>query len=326
MTSRFINPRPQFLDTAGDPLPNGEVNFYESGTLIRKNTYSDINLTTLNSNPIELNADGSMPNCFFAGTARVIMTYDSGAGSQQRFDVDGVGAFGDGSSFDVWNTLIEYAIGALVEGSDGEYYKSITNNNLGNDPTGSATNWEKISFLRTWNANITYAIGEGGVLGSNGAIYRSLQNANLNKDPISQPTWWEVQSSPGIDDEATSTQVTITDTETTFAGNVDVVGFINLGAPVSQTIATGVITVTSSHCKVDTEAAAATDDLDTINGGTDGDILYLRTVSSSRDVTCKDGTGNLRLEGDFILDTSQDYIHLISDGSFWYEISRSNNA
>lgn len=194
MTNRFINPRPQFLDTAGDPLPNGEMNFYENGTLIRKDTFSDANEDNKNANPLPLNADASMPNCFYSGTARVILTYNDGSGEQQRFDVDGVGAFGSGSAFDIWNSITEYEDGAIVEASDGEYYRSLQNNNIGNDPTSSPSFWEKISFLRDWNANITYADGDGGVVGSDGKIYASIQAANLNNDPTTSPLWWEINN------------------------------------------------------------------------------------------------------------------------------------
>jgi hypothetical protein len=96
----------------------------------------------------------------------------------------------------------------------------------------------------------------------------------------------------------------------------------------SLTISGGVITATNSWHRVDTEAAASTDNLDTINGFTDGMQLYLRAVSSSTTVVLKDGTGNLVLAGDFSLDSGDDIIHLIYDGTSakWKEVSRSNNG
>lgn len=105
-------------------------------------------------------------------------------------------------------------------------------------------------------------------------------------------------------------------------------GMINLGPSPTLTIASGAITVTKSYHKVDTEGAAATDDLDTINGGTDGDILILRTANASRDVTVKNGTGNLRTVGDFVLNFMEDRITLQYDGDMgvWLEIARSNNV
>lgn len=103
--------------------------------------------------------------------------------------------------------------------------------------------------------------------------------------------------------------------------------FTNLGTGSVVAISGGVITVTESYHRVDTEANAAADDLDTINGGNVGDILVLQTVVHTRDVTFKDGTGNLQLAGDFIATTPQDTLTLIrSSVSTWSELSRSNNA
>jgi hypothetical protein len=92
------------------------------------------------------------------------------------------------------------------------------------------------------------------------------------------------------------------------------------------TIATGVVTITGSYHTIDTEAAAATDDLDTINGGADGKHLVIRAQDSARTVVAKDGTGNLKLAGDHSMDNLEDTLTLISDGTNWYELCRSNNG
>ena len=94
------------------------------------------------------------------------------------------------------------------------------------------------------------------------------------------------------------------------------------------TIATGAVTVTHSSHGIDTESDAASDDLDTINGGIDGMRLILRAQSSARTVVVKDGTGNINLVGgaDFSLDNSHDRIELVYDGvqTGWFELSRSD--
>lgn len=94
----------------------------------------------------------------------------------------------------------------------------------------------------------------------------------------------------------------------------------------AKTIAAGAITTTSGLCIVDTEAAAASDDLDTINGGVDGMILVIRAANSARTVVAKDGTGNMKLAGDFSLDNAEDTLIMISDATNWYELSRSDNG
>lgn len=94
------------------------------------------------------------------------------------------------------------------------------------------------------------------------------------------------------------------------------------------TISSDAITVTSSYVRVNTESNASSDELATINGGSAGQVLYLHQQFSTRDVTLKDGTGNLALAGDFAMDHAQDMIHLIYSAadSVWIEVSRSNNA
>lgn len=98
------------------------------------------------------------------------------------------------------------------------------------------------------------------------------------------------------------------------------------------TIASGVITLTDSAVRVviiDTEASGPTDDLDTISGGTEGQIICFNTTNSARDVTLKDGTGNLRLAGDVLLDNNNDAVCLsyAAPGPVWRQVSPvSDNA
>jgi hypothetical protein len=103
--------------------------------------------------------------------------------------------------------------------------------------------------------------------------------------------------------------------------------FLSTGATYARlTIASGAVTVTKSINWIDTEGGAATDDLDTINGGAFGDIIIVKSASNVRDTTLKDGVGNLGLAGDFTLSNVQDFITLIKHGTNWYELSRADNA
>lgn len=102
--------------------------------------------------------------------------------------------------------------------------------------------------------------------------------------------------------------------------------FLNVGEVVGLTIDSGVITVSQTYHSVDTEAGAANDDLDIINGGVEGMILILRATNSTHTVVCKDGVGNLILSGDFSLDHANDTIMLMFDGTNWLQIAESNNV
>lgn len=89
------------------------------------------------------------------------------------------------------------------------------------------------------------------------------------------------------------------------------------------TIATGAITISQSYHTVDTEADAATDDLDTISGGSAGDILYITTVNDARDVTLRHAVGNiLTWDGsNLALDNTRKCAELIYDGTNWRVVS-----
>lgn len=104
--------------------------------------------------------------------------------------------------------------------------------------------------------------------------------------------------------------------------------FLSVGSSSELTISSGAITVTGSYHSVDTESDAATDDLETVNGGSDGAILILRAANDARTVVCKDfvaAPDNLLMAGDFSLTSVHDSIIFFHDTGFWIELSRSDN-
>jgi hypothetical protein len=81
------------------------------------------------------------------------------------------------------------------------------------------------------------------------------------------------------------------------------------------------------YLEVDTESAAASDDLDTISGGRHGQLLLVKAYDNARTVVVKDSTGNLALSADMSLSHVTDTLLLISSGgTVWRELSRSDNA
>lgn len=99
-----------------------------------------------------------------------------------------------------------------------------------------------------------------------------------------------------------------------------------LGEPSMLTIASGIITITNNFHKIETEGGAASDDLNTINGGVTGQILVLMAYDSAHTVILKDNTGNLKLSADITLDESYDTATLIFNGTFWCLLASSNNG
>lgn len=96
---------------------------------------------------------------------------------------------------------------------------------------------------------------------------------------------------------------------------------INTGTAQPLTIAGGAIGISNSYSyyAVDTESAAASDDLDTISNGNEGDLIFIRAANAARTVVLKDGTGNILTNGsvDLSLDNTQDLALLHYDGSNW---------
>lgn len=102
-------------------------------------------------------------------------------------------------------------------------------------------------------------------------------------------------------------------------------------ASTELTIATGAVTAVRSHHTVDTEADAASDDLDTISGGVSGDVLVLRAENDARTVVIRNnggGTGNIRTAGarSISLDDANDTAMFVFDGTNWLELGTSDVA
>lgn len=102
---------------------------------------------------------------------------------------------------------------------------------------------------------------------------------------------------------------------------------LDLDASTELTVSSGAVVVTRSYHSIDTEADAASDDLDTLTatGLTAGHVVIFKAENTSRVVTFKDGTGNLLLNGDYPLNGTDRTITLLYDGTNWRELARSVN-
>lgn len=116
-----------------------------------------------------------------------------------------------------------------------------------------------------------------------------------------------------------------THAELSTAGRFSLTGLYNSESS-TKTISGGAITVTTTFTIVETEGLAAADDLVTINGGVMGDWIILRTNSSFRVVTIKDGTGNISCPGDRVIGHVDDTWVGYHNGARWCEMSYANNA
>lgn len=225
--------------------------------------------------------------------------------------------------------------GYMVESTDVSVVGMQTNTSgsesiitLSNDANSSSVYWE----IRR-PANSSTPVGVRGYHNStSGDKYILIENAPLalhqttsDFSVLGNGELWYRSDTHKIKAYISSTVENLA-TESYVSGSYLPITGIPRGSGSIKTIASGAITIDSMYHKVETESGAATDDLDTINGGTLGQILILKTNDSSHDVTLKDGTGNLNLAGDFTLDNGQDTITLLCEGTQWNEVARSNNG
>ena len=93
----------------------------------------------------------------------------------------------------------------------------------------------------------------------------------------------------------------------------------------TATISALSITYNGTYTAIDTEWGASDDDLDTINGGSDWDIIELEITSDSRNITLRHNAGNIKIneDRDVTMDIIDDRIRLRYNGIRWVETSRS---
>jgi hypothetical protein len=100
---------------------------------------------------------------------------------------------------------------------------------------------------------------------------------------------------------------------------------IALETATELTIASGAVTVTQGHHTVDTESDAASDDLDTVSGGSVGDVLFVRPASGARTVVLKHATGAGKIvcpgAQDISLAEATDWAVLAHDGTQWVVVA-----
>ena len=183
--ARLINPAPQW-QRGGEPLVNGFATFFNSGTNTYKQTYKDSLLSIPNEIDVPLTADGTLPNCFFDGTARMVVFDDNG----QLFERDPVGDELGFLNFDVYSATTVYSQYDIVRASNNEFYISKTNNNQNNDPLTSEASWERISFLGYYNSTTSYAANDV-VVTIAGNLWKSLTAGNVSNNPeVDSGTNW----------------------------------------------------------------------------------------------------------------------------------------
>ena len=184
MTTRSVNPVPQYVDNSGNIVVSGLMYYFEAGTNIPLTTYADELKAISNAHPVPLDEAGRLPNVWFEGSAKqVLKATILGVPDTQIWERDPVGAANVTGVFSLYNILISYSVNDIVAGSDGLFYISLANANQGNDPvTPSPTKWSEFRLRHIYNASETYVIGDT-IQDSTGDLWKSLTNPNTGNTP-----------------------------------------------------------------------------------------------------------------------------------------------
>lgn len=183
--SRYVNPVPQYYLNDGSVASSGKLYFYENkDPNTKKDTFSDPDNSIKNTNPVLLDGEGRCPPVFGDGLYTVVLKSNDNIQQWSRDDVDlTTEPF---NQFSDWSATTTYRVNEIVRASDGNYYISIVNNNIGNDPVTSATVWEQLAFLTFWNSSKSY--DEDDIVIFDGAIWSSNTDNNTS-EPGTNEDW-----------------------------------------------------------------------------------------------------------------------------------------
>jgi hypothetical protein len=269
--------------------------FFETGTTTLKSTYSDEDLTVVNSNPIVLNAAGRPDTDVWGSDAslyRMILgTTDSVVGDINAIvDIDPVDNYdinsivsldpiptaywglttGISTAYTLENPLVD-----ISSYSNKQTFFIDFNLTCGDNPTLKIKDLDAITLKKYTGAGTKVSLIAGDI-----KPQRYLCINDGSNIVVLNPTYSTMQSGP-------ATALTISDGTITINGN------------------------SSSH-SIDTESSASSDDLDTINGGQDGQVIFIRLTDDARNIILKHNIGNIfnPIGTDITLDLTSDIIQL----------------
>lgn len=140
---RFFNPSIRVFTQNLTSLPGARLYFFSAGTTTPKVTYQDKQGAVEHTNPVIADSSGVFPQIFLDGLYRAELRSSANI-VQPGWPIDNVGQDSAIVPFGPWSEIVAYNIGEVVTGSNGNWYQSIADENLGNNPTTSPADWEVI--------------------------------------------------------------------------------------------------------------------------------------------------------------------------------------
>lgn len=179
---RFTNPVPQYLTIAGEIASYGKLYFLEAGSDDLNDTitiYGDLAGEAPIHNPVTLYDSGRIPAIYGDGQCRVKFIDSTGVHQWTR-DYDFVDESGQ---YDDWSSQRSYNLDEISRYANGKYYRSLQNNNLGNNPTTALNYWSEIPLIEYFNSSRPGGYGDGDVVIFGGQFYLSLADGNEETPP-----------------------------------------------------------------------------------------------------------------------------------------------
>ena len=301
MAQRFYEPIARIFTNAGAVGVGYKYYFYQTGTTTPVTTYQNAGLTVANTNPVLSDANGRFPEIWYSDLSQLkLIVKDSSNNTIET--VDPVGATASAVSlndFDVRPT----SYWGLTAGTSTAY-------TLVANPTISA-----YANTQTFVVQVHTDCGAAPTLAIDG-----LSAFNWKKY-TQQGTKTALKAN---DLRASQRYFCVNDGVDVVCLNPNSLPIIS-GLETALTIATGAVTLTnnSSSYVLDTEGAAATDDLDTINGGQEGQIIYLRQSNDARDIRITNGVGNIVIPygSNLSLTATSGWAAFRYNGTNWFLVS-----
>lgn len=260
-------------------------------------------------------ADGYEPGSMWINVTldKAFFCADNGTGAAVWLQVAGGGSM---SSF-----LVDADTGTPETISDGQTLTIAGGDGISTEVSATDT--------VTINLDVPVAVSDGGTGadlslggGANQVVKMSALGGPMSAGEISSAEIATALTTPpaiGGTTPAAGTFTTVngtTGTFTTLTGTTLIATQRRIAASTELTISSGAITKTQTYHRIDTQSDAADDDLDTINGGTSGDELFIRAENTARTVSITNagniytGTGT-----DIDLDSNEKIVHFIYDGT-----------
>lgn len=306
------------VDDNGNPLSGGKLYTYEAGTSTPKATFTTATGDVPNTNPVILDASGLANVWLGDGGYKFVLTDSE---DNTIFTTDNIGGASDAAFGGQVNEINTNTNITNVYANSANIVTGTTTLSL--LPVSEAGEGFYISVKNYGVGNVTIDPDAGETI--DGSATKVLLPSQSCLVICSGTAWFSLfVGLSGADNINFTGNNTFTGTNS-FSNDTTFTGKVKTPDDGELTIASGVITVTGVYHTVDTEGDAATDDLVTINGGTDGQILVLRTESDARDVVLK-STGNIDLVADVTLGSTDSPIELIYDGTAVKWLQRAATA